>query len=161
LLWYEEKKHLVNLESFVVETTLTGRSTINLILEAKKLGYEVFLIYISLKNIQSSAIRVAFRVAKGGHDVPREAINRRYTQSLENLPKAAKLADNLYIFDNSGKKYKLLLNLQQGQIKYVNEKQPRWMQKNIIRIINELQRDESQSSKSETPTPDKPRGRGR
>jgi predicted ABC-type ATPase len=37
----------------------------------------------------------------GGHDIPIEDILRRYDRSLANLSKAAKIVDELILYDNS------------------------------------------------------------
>jgi predicted ABC-type ATPase len=43
------------------------------------------LIYLALPSVEMSRKRVAERVAHGGHDIPREAIYRRFPRSLQNL----------------------------------------------------------------------------
>lgn len=44
-------------------------------------------------------------MARGGHDVPPQDVIRRFSRSLENLPKAVNLADRVTILDNSSGKY--------------------------------------------------------
>ncbi len=41
------------------------------------------------------------RVARGGHFVPDEDVQRRYTGSLQNLVRAIELADQVTIIDNT------------------------------------------------------------
>jgi len=90
-------------ESFVVETTLAGQWPLRLMRDAHAAGYRVELVYIMLENAQQSVERVAFRVKTGGHDIPTEAILRRYPRSLANARLAVRLADEVAIIDNSGK----------------------------------------------------------
>ena len=45
----------------------------------------VELIYLWLPSVEVSRHRVAERVAHGGHDIPDEAITRRYPRSVSNL----------------------------------------------------------------------------
>ncbi len=87
--------------SFIVETTLAGKSYLNLMGEMKSRGWSVVLIYIGLDNPNLNVKRVADRVELGGHDVPRADILRRYERSLANLNKAAKIIDRLILYDNS------------------------------------------------------------
>jgi predicted ABC-type ATPase len=87
--------------SFVVETTLAGKSYLNLMSEMKSHGWSVILIYIGIDNPNMNVQRVSDRVELGGHDVPRADILRRYERSLANLSKAAKIADLLTLYDNS------------------------------------------------------------
>jgi predicted ABC-type ATPase len=87
--------------SFIVETTLTGNTYLNLIREVKTLGWFVSLTYIGINNPSTNIQRVQSRVNLGGHDVPRSDILRRYERSLNNLIKAAKIVDRLSLYDNS------------------------------------------------------------
>lgn len=43
------------------------------------------LIYLALPSVEMSRLRVAERVAHGGHDIPAGAIKRRFARSLRNL----------------------------------------------------------------------------
>ena len=77
--------YLAQHKSFVVETTLSG-SYINKVAErARREGYRVELLYLFLSDPQLCVERVAARVQKGGHDVPTEAIVRRYYRSKRNF----------------------------------------------------------------------------
>ena len=86
---------------FNQETTLSGRSIINNILNAKKSGFKIKLHYVGLESSKLAIQRVADRVNKGGHGIPKEDIERRYNTSLSNLKEVIPLVDNLYIYDNS------------------------------------------------------------
>ncbi|MDR0899491.1 MAG: zeta toxin family protein [Lactobacillaceae bacterium] len=88
-------------KSFHQETTLSGLTDIQRIRDAKDSGYKIMINYIALENSNLARQRVANRVKLGGHDIPDEDIERRFKKSLENLKKAAPLADVIHIFDNS------------------------------------------------------------
>jgi predicted ABC-type ATPase len=88
-------------ESFLVETTLSGNTYIHMMKRAASLGYRLRLIYVGTSSVEINIERVKNRVKRDGHDVPEEDQRRRYPRSLENLPKALKLADEAMIFDNS------------------------------------------------------------
>lgn len=87
--------------SFNQETTLTGRSMINNILKAKRLGYKIIMNYVGLSSPELAIQRVAHRVSMGGHGIPEEDIKRRYHVSLSKLKELMPLIDKLYIYDNS------------------------------------------------------------
>ena len=72
-------------ESFSIETTLSTRSYFRLVEKAHAQGYDVTLLYFWLKSPQQAIERVAERVAKGGHDIPRDIVIRRYWEGLDNL----------------------------------------------------------------------------
>lgn len=72
-------------EDFAFETTLAGRSYLKLICRLKTEGWRVELIYLALPNAEMSRLRVAERVAHGGHNIPLADIERRFPRSLRNL----------------------------------------------------------------------------
>ena len=114
-------------ESFAIETTLTGNSEIKLMQEAKEQGYKINLVYVGIDDASLSNNRVKERVLKGGHDVPKEDIFRRYDRSINNLPKALEIADRVYIFDNSYKNRLLLCTKKNNIIKTSNNVElPKW-----------------------------------
>lgn len=48
-------------------------------------GWQVELIYLALPSMEMSRLRVAERVAHGGHNIPSADIERRFARSLHNL----------------------------------------------------------------------------
>jgi predicted ABC-type ATPase len=99
-----------------VETVLSTDKYRRLVVEAKKHKFEVRLIYVILKSAELSVERVRLRVAKGGHDVPRDKIVERYERSLDQLPWFLEQADQASIFDNSGATPKLIGSKRKGTI---------------------------------------------
>ena len=93
---------LLTNEDFAFETTLATRSFHQLIDKAKKLGYTVTLIYFWLESVELAELRVKTRVEEGGHNIPKDIINRRYYRGVENLFNLYHgLCDVIYIYDNS------------------------------------------------------------
>lgn len=90
-------------QSFLIETTLSGVSPIKRMHIAKNAGFKVELHYISVVNIDIAKKRVSQRVAMGGHDVPVQDQERRFSRSLDNAVIAAGIADENFIYDNSTK----------------------------------------------------------
>jgi len=112
-------------KSFVIETTLSGNSTLSLIDEAKRHGFRVDLKYIGLENVDLATSRVAARVAAGGHDIAQEDIERRFVRPRENLPEAISKADVTELFDNSGRMpHRLVASLQRE--KFLFRDAPVW-----------------------------------
>lgn len=105
-------------KSFVIETTFSGNSEINLIKEAKEKGYKVDLYYIALKDAYQSLDRVNLRVNEGGHDVPKNLILGRFNKSKNNLLENFDKVDKLTVFDNSKCNYKRIVFLNKGKISY-------------------------------------------
>lgn len=102
-LMLERIQYLLNKgESFSIETTLSTRSYVRLVRKAHELGYVVHLIYFWLNSPELATDRVAERVSKGGHNIPRDVIFRRYNKGICNLFKLfMKEVDIWAIYDNS------------------------------------------------------------
>ena len=92
------KKHY----DFNQETTLCGKSIINLFSKLQDSGYAISLYYIGVNSPQIAKDRVKMRVAKGGHDIDSRLIDKRFAKSTQNLLKIAKFCDKIMLFDNSG-----------------------------------------------------------
>lgn len=95
--------------SFNQETTLAGKSIINTIKKAKKVGYAINLYYIGVESFELAIKRVSRRVRLGGHGIPDEVIKKRYYKSLENLQEILPICDNVFIYDNSIIKKNILI----------------------------------------------------
>lgn len=94
--YVEERK------SFAIETTLSGSAHIKLIIQAKKAGYKVHMIYLYVENPLLNTARVELRVQQGGHNVPEKDIKRRYDRSLYNLMNAYwDICDSIEIYDTA------------------------------------------------------------
>lgn len=95
----EDKIHLR--ENFAFETTLSGKVYLRKIKDWRKAGWQVELFYLWLPNAESSFQRVKSRVRQGGHNIPADAIVRRYPRSIANLFEYAMFCDKVYCYDNS------------------------------------------------------------
>ncbi len=94
-----------NRASFCIETTLSGKAWVRRILDWKKQGYKVTLIYLKLQSALQSKKRVAARVQHGGHNIPPEDIERRFEKGLRNFHDIYKpIVDDWYLYDNAGKR---------------------------------------------------------
>jgi len=88
---------------FAFETTLSGRMYIRLLKELRSKGWKIVLFYLWIPGAEFSRLRVQQRVTAGGHDIPDEAIARRYRRTLFNfLNIFAPLCDEVFCYDNSG-----------------------------------------------------------
>lgn len=89
-------------KTFAIETTLATRSYKSLVERAKSLGYTVTLLFFWLPSPEMAEMRVASRVASGGHDIPKDVIYRRYWLGLQNLFNIyAPIVDYWSLYDNS------------------------------------------------------------
>ena len=96
-------------ESFAFETILSTRSYRNKIIQAKKQGYTITLLFFWLNNIELAKERVKTRVKEGGHNIPENVIERRYFKGIFNLFDIyLPIIDGALIFDNSFGKHQLI-----------------------------------------------------
>ena len=96
-------------QDFSFETTLSTKSFINTIDNAKSKGYYVTLIFFWLESIQLAKDRVQKRVSEGGHNIESNVIERRYKAGIKNLFKLYfDKVDSLLIYDNSKAKSELI-----------------------------------------------------
>lgn len=85
LMLAEIEGHVAAGRSFAFETTLSGRGYLRLIQRLRRRGWRVELIYLALPSLELSILRVAERVAHGGHNVPEAVLQRRFPRSLQLL----------------------------------------------------------------------------
>ena len=72
-------------ESFIVESTLSGKSLVNWIRRAKLNGFSTTIVFLYVDGAESSLRRVRERVRKGGHDVPESDVRRRFLRCCRNF----------------------------------------------------------------------------
>lgn len=118
----ERKKAIDRNIDFAFETTFSGNSEINEILNAKKSGYKTILYYVTLASVLDNIIRVQERETNLGHRVDLQDTNRRYKKSKDNLLKYIYLFDRAYLFDNSGSKRSRVAIFKNGQLFWLNSK---------------------------------------
>lgn len=106
-------------EDFAFETTLAGRSYMKLVRRLQGVGWRVELIYLALPSMEMSKLRVAERVAHGGHNIPAADIERRFARSLDNLLNTfSAQVDACRCFMNSNATPELVFE-QQGDVRNV------------------------------------------
>lgn len=89
---------------FAFETVMSHPSRISEMLLLKEQGYHLFLTFITTNDPERNVERVKFRYETGsttGHYVKPEKVRERYHRTLALLPRAAELADAVYVYDNS------------------------------------------------------------
>lgn len=106
-------------EDFALETTLAGRGYLRLVERLCAAGWRMELIYLALPSVEMSKLRVAERVAHGGHNIPTEAIERRFPRSLRHLfDDFSHRVDRCVCFMNDGETPVLVFE-QHGNDRYV------------------------------------------
>jgi predicted ABC-type ATPase len=101
-LLIEEARGLIKAKArFAIESTLSGKTYVAMIREAKAQGYRFLLHYILIGSGDQAIGRVALRVKLGGHDVPEDDIRRRFERSRKHfIEDYVPLADEWGLWDN-------------------------------------------------------------
>ena len=94
---------------FAFETTLASKSYVSLLRQAKQNNYQIHLIFLWLNSIELAKERVKQRVQNGGHNIPKDVIERRYISGIRNLNELyITFVDSWRIYDNSDNMHKLI-----------------------------------------------------
>lgn len=100
---------LDNEDSFAFETTLSTKSYTGLIKKAQERNYEVILFFLILDSQELAIKRVQTRVQEGGHNIPKEVIERRFKNGLHNLFNLyIPVVDKWILVDNSGENFEII-----------------------------------------------------
>lgn len=123
------EEHIDRGESFAIETTLRGGITFDQIRAAHKKGFEVWLLYVALENVELNVERVAMRADKGGHAASPGRIRQIHADSLRNFVRALREFDHVRAYDNTGVGQipRLVLEIERGQLRYVSPDPPEWL----------------------------------
>jgi predicted ABC-type ATPase len=122
LLLKQNDESLRRLETFALETTLSGKTYIRLFNRARQLGYEIELHYLWLSSPAQAIARVRHRVQLGGHNVPVSDIRRRFKRSqLHLISDYLPLASAWAIWDGRELPVKRLANSATHDIESVRE----------------------------------------
>ena len=124
-------------KSFNEETTLTGKTILKIIDKAKNLGYKIHIYYIGIGNPEIAKERVKNRIARGGHGISSNLIEKRYYESLQNLEKILSKCDLIEIYDNSVKFYRIFY-YEDKQVFENNIAKVNWIKNNLKELLNNL-----------------------
>lgn len=117
--------------TFSTETVMSDPSKIELIKEAKKKGFKVYLYYVTTDDVRINIERVKSRVLAGGHDVPTEKIIDRYQRSLDLLYEAIIYSDRVFLVDSTELPIRLIAEVTEGNLSIKSNTLPNWYIQNI------------------------------
>ena len=89
-------------KSFAFEATLASQALARRLARLKTHGYAVHIVFLWLPTADLAIARVAERVRAGGHDVPSDAVRRRFSRGLRNFFALYRpIADTWRLYDGS------------------------------------------------------------
>ena len=107
---------------FAFESTLAGKSYINLFKDLNKKGYKLHLFFLCIPNAKLAIARIKDRVAEGGHNVPANDVRRRFKRSICNFFKLYQpLLNSWMLLNNAGAVPTLIAKTKNGQIFVINQ----------------------------------------
>lgn len=113
--------------TFTFETVMSSPDKLDFMKEARQQGYRVYLYFVATDDPAINVDRVRRRVKQGGHPVPAKKVRERYVRSIGLMTEACAIAHRAYVFDNSGSKHKLLVQVVDGhQMELEAATLPRW-----------------------------------
>ena len=98
--------------------------------KAKDAGFFIRIFYVCTESPLININRIAQRYLNGGHEVPISKTISRYYSSLKNISEAIKIADRVYLYDNSTENAapRLILRTTDGRIaKRYTDDLPEWV----------------------------------
>jgi predicted ABC-type ATPase len=119
LLWVNSQ------QSFAFETVMSHPSKLLQLQQAKTLGYQIQIYYVATDDPRHNIMRVANRVADGGHNVPVHKIVERYERSLNLLPLAIEIASAILLIDNTNSPVEIA-RARDAEIQLITDQCPTW-----------------------------------
>jgi len=115
------RRAIADRANYALETTLGGETIVDQLWHAADAGMRVNVWFIGLESVDLHVSRVRERVARGGHDIPRADIERRYVRGRLNLVRLLPKLSQLLVYDNSADAStkagpRLLLRMRDGVI---------------------------------------------
>jgi len=108
--------------NFAFETTLVGKSYVNLFKELKSKNYSLHIFFLWIPNPELAIARINDRVAEGGHDIPDEDVRRRFSRGINNFFRLYEpLLDSWMLFDNSKARPVLIVKRKNGNREILDE----------------------------------------
>jgi len=108
-----------------------------LVAKAKTLGFEIRLIYVFVRSLELQLERIRLRVAKGGHDVPKDKVRERRERSFDQLSWFFAASDAACIFDNSGAEPELV-GRKMGQHTTLSNKLPPELMQRLASPLDDI-----------------------
>ncbi len=125
--------------SFTQETTLSGHRSKAAARKAKDAGYYIRLYYIGLDTAEESKRRIANRVARGGHNIDSEDVERRFLGRWAAVQAVLPYCDEAVFYDNDNG-FVEVAAYRNGELILEGDHWPKW----IVELSEYLKESEEQ-----------------
>jgi len=136
---------------FSFETTLSGRGYVPLLQQCRTVGYRIRLDFLWVPNLYITRNRVKQRVLKGGHSIPEEVQQRRFSLGVRNLATLYRpLLDAWWLHENTKDKPRLIAFEEAGELGVVDATRLDFIERFAkVRFMNPPAENKSQVSESQ------------
>lgn len=123
------QRHIEELRSFAVESTLRTDVSIRQAQAARARGFSTWMTYVATGDPEINVERVRERGLRGGHSAPRERVLAIYRASLANLVPALRVFDRVHVWDNSLDRLRprLVLGMRDRAVTFRAPSVPSWL----------------------------------
>ena len=121
--------------SFTQETTLSGHRPKAAAKRAKEAGYYIRLYYVGLDTAEESKRRIANRVARGGHNIDTEDVERRFLARWKAVRAVLPFCDEAAFYDNDNG-FVEVAAYRNGELILEGDHRPRWIAE-LAEYLNE------------------------
>lgn len=112
--------------SFTQETTLAGYRIKNTAQRVRDAGYYIRLYYVGLDTAEESKRRIANRVARGGHNINTEDVERQFATRWEAVKAVLPFCDEAAFYDNDNGFIEIAA-YRNGELILEGDYRPRWI----------------------------------
>lgn len=114
------RNSLETIKSFNWETTILSGFALNVISQAKALGYNIKVHFIGVPNVNLSLERIKQRVANGGHNIPDNLVFARHEHQFDNINQVVDNVDEFVFYDNS-QTLRIVATYQNKNLTFIDE----------------------------------------
>lgn len=114
-------------ESFAIETNLCDDPTYKSFQELQRKGYDIYVYFLCVDDVNICINRVNLRVRQGGHNINPDVIQQRYTTGLALLKHYRDFPDVLMLLDNTEGVMNLEAELRRGVVKFRAHSETEWV----------------------------------
>ena len=103
--------------SFTWETTMSGRSAVAWLRNARSQGYTIKCYFLWVRDVATTIHRIQRRVVQGGHNIEPEVSRRRFYKTLQNFFQIYRpVFDSWRLFENDGLSPRLIALEKDGRL---------------------------------------------
>ena len=122
---------------FTQETTLSDRKTLDTVQRAIAKDYYIRLYYVGLDTMEESLLRIENRVKRGGHNIHKDTVEKRFSKRFEDLLAILPYCNEATFYDNDNG-FVTVAKYKNGELQPIGHKSPKWLTELMEKIKTRL-----------------------